>query len=280
MRKVKCLKGHFFDLDRYVCCPYCGSPVDGQSIKSIEPKYDYAQDLPQSQVEETDQTEILQETPEISNPDNGKKKWWFFKAKEEKEEKKEQPAPVPEEIKPYEPPYDPIINRPQELQTPPTPEDLVRPQKEEPEHLKEIEEINNKVDALPPTVAKYDLKEKTEPPTGWIVCVKGAEQGHAFPCREGKTRIGRNDQCNIRLVNDISITREPHAIIHYDPMNRIFFLQCGSGDGIVYLNGEYIMDTKPLNAYDKITLGKAEFVFVPLCGEKFSWDEYISEGDR
>ena len=36
---------------------------------------------------------------------------------------------------------------------------------------------------------------------------------------------------------------------------------------------EPVMMTVRLKAYDVLTIGSTKLMFVPLCGEQFSWDE-------
>ena len=130
---------------------------------------------------------------------------------------------------------------------------------------------------LPKTVAYYDFDDAI-PPVGWLVCVKGTYIGHAFECRTGRNRIGRNPDLDISLTEDKSISREPHAILIYEPKERKFFIQAGSSDGLVYHNGSLLFGHQELSLYDRISLGKAEFIFLPLCGNQFTWDDYMPEG--
>ena len=69
----------------------------------------------------------------------------------------------------------------------------------------------------------------------------------------------------------------PHAILIYEPRQRQFFLQAGPGEGLTYLNDALLFDHAELHAYDRISLGRAEFLFLPLCGPSFSWDGYLPE---
>ena len=41
----------------------------------------------------------------------------------------------------------------------------------------------------------------------------------------------------------------------------------------VYLNGELFDGRVELHAYDIIKLGNTRLLFVPLCTEKFAWEE-------
>jgi len=46
----------------------------------------------------------------------------------------------------------------------------------------------------------------------------------------------------------------------------------GNSRSLSYVNHELVFTHEELHAYDRITLGKAEFLFLPLCGERFDWD--------
>lgn len=126
------------------------------------------------------------------------------------------------------------------------------------------------------TVAFYDTVSR-EPVTGWIVCIKGNSVGEAYNLKVGKNTIGRSLEMNIALTEENSVSRERHAIITFDPKNVKFYIQAGENDNLSYLNNEILMTVSELKPYDKIQLGKAEFVFVPLCSDKFSWSNYISD---
>lgn len=110
-------------------------------------------------------------------------------------------------------------------------------------------------------------------PVGWIVGLNGVSKGTIFPCKTGRNRIGSGWNMDIVLSGDGSINEDIHAMIIYEPRKRQFFIQAGNGDGLTYLNDKLVFTHDELHAYDRITLGGAEFVFVPLCGGSFSWDE-------
>ncbi len=122
--------------------------------------------------------------------------------------------------------------------------------------------------------------EAIEPPVGWLVCVKGMEFGKAFPIKNGQNTIGRAPSCAIPLLGDGYVSRGVHAKIKYEPIKRKFTLIAGDTSGLTYLNGEDIDVPCELKAYDKISLsaGVADansYMFVPLCGENFTWEDYI-----
>ncbi|MBS1462121.1 MAG: FHA domain-containing protein, partial [Ruminiclostridium sp.] len=45
---------------------------------------------------------------------------------------------------------------------------------------------------------------------------------------------------------------------------------------LTYVNDEIVMETKQLEAWDKITLGDSDFLLIPLCCDRFSWEDYIT----
>lgn len=130
---------------------------------------------------------------------------------------------------------------------------------------------------LPVTVRKWDL-DNTVLPVGWLIGIVGPHFGEAFACNSGRNRIGRANDLEIILSKDTEITRESHAVLTYEPIKRTFYIQAGESRGIVYLNEEPVLSHSELHAYDKLRLGGSEFVFLPLCGEHFTWDDYMNKG--
>ena len=76
----------------------------------------------------------------------------------------------------------------------------------------------------------------------------------------------------MRSTGDNKIGRERHAMIAYDPEEKVFFFGPADGKSIVRLNGKMVMVPAEIQAYDVITIGATKLMFVPLCGERFSWD--------
>lgn len=275
MNKVKCTNGHFFDADKFASCPICGSSMAG---KAESHKTEFST-MPsrKSRLDEVDKTERLEETDHVSTqPATGKANGfnWHFFSKNPPAEKQPTQDPIPPQ-EPIDIEWDPV---PPSVQPEPAQESPVNVAPPPASLTQAVAATGyNKTSALPKTVAYYDLAaEEVEPPTAWLVCTKGAYQGHAFACKSGRNRIGRNPNCNINLINDNSITREAHAMIIYDPKHRVFYLQNGNSDGVVYLNDSLLLAHEQLSAYDQIEIGNAEFIFLPLCGEHFAWEDHIS----
>ena len=123
------------------------------------------------------------------------------------------------------------------------------------------------------------LRVSNEPVVGWLVCVAGAHFGECFNIYAGKNSIGRSTENRIVISNDNSISRLKHALIVYEPKKRNFYLQPGDSSGLTYLNDEYITDSQKLISHNVIELGDSKFVFIPLCGEDFSWEDYMPKGE-
>lgn len=124
-----------------------------------------------------------------------------------------------------------------------------------------------------PQAAKEHRDNASALPVGWIVGLNGVSKGRLFPCKAGRNYIGNGRNMDIVLLGERSVSQDTHALIIYEPRKRRFFIQAGTSNGLTYLNDELVFTHDELHAYDRITLGETEFVFVPLCGECFSWDQ-------
>lgn len=111
------------------------------------------------------------------------------------------------------------------------------------------------------------------PVVGWLVCISGPSKGRDYRIHEDNNYIGRAAHMDICINGDNTISRENHAILAYDTREKLYYFAPGSGRGIVRLNGRAVLMMTELKAYDRIEIGKSILMFVPLCGEQFSWEE-------
>lgn len=111
-----------------------------------------------------------------------------------------------------------------------------------------------------------------EPVTGWLVCIEGPQIGRDYRILSEKNFIGRAEDMHIRIIGDNSISMRNHAVIVYDPKKRNFFLLPGDASGLAYLNNEAVYTPTELAPYDVIQLGNSVFLFIPLCGVHFEWE--------
>lgn len=110
------------------------------------------------------------------------------------------------------------------------------------------------------------------PVTGWLVCIDGPDRGKDFRIKPGFNYIGRHESMDICLSGDQKISRDSHAKVAYDDVERKFFFGPEHGADVVRVNGKLVMNQTEIHAYDIITIGSLKLIFIPLCGEKFSWE--------
>lgn len=122
-----------------------------------------------------------------------------------------------------------------------------------------------------PAVAKTNV-------VGWVAIIEGEDKGKSFALKSGRNFIGRSSDQDVVLANDKAVSREQHAIIVYEPRKRKFFVQPGDSRGLFYVNDNVVLGSEEIKAYDVILVGKTQLIFVPLCGDKFSWDSGVEEG--
>jgi pSer/pThr/pTyr-binding forkhead associated (FHA) protein len=104
--------------------------------------------------------------------------------------------------------------------------------------------------------------------------MKGAGRGRSLPLGYGLHSVGRGEDQRVSLqFGDKGISRRNHVIVSYDDQGRRFYVSPGHGAAIAYLNGQPILQPFPLQAGDRVLVGKTEFVLVPFCGPAFDWQE-------
>lgn len=122
------------------------------------------------------------------------------------------------------------------------------------------------------TIAVVKKKTGIDPVVGWLVCVKGPDRGRDYQIRSEKNAVGRSDSMDICVAGDETISRNDHAFVVYDPKKNLFRIQAGLSRGLVYLNGEEVVSSETMKAYDRVEMGESSFVFVPFCGENYQWE--------
>lgn len=115
--------------------------------------------------------------------------------------------------------------------------------------------------------------EGFSPVVGWLVCVEGPAEGTDYRIRAGYNYIGRGENMDICILGDNNIGRERHAMIAYDPQEKIYFFGPADGRSIVRKNDKMVMVPTELAAYDVVRIGSTKLMFVPLCGEHFNWKD-------
>lgn len=143
----------------------------------------------------------------------------------------------------------------------------------------EAEQQQGRVEGLVRELAKtflvlyvrWDTKEDMDPVVGWLVCVEGKDRGRDYRIHTERNFIGRSAAMDIAIAGDEAISRENHAVVSYNPKNHGFRLAPGDSRGMVYLNDEEVLSATVLAAYDLIELDASKLMFIPFCGECFTW---------
>ena len=110
-----------------------------------------------------------------------------------------------------------------------------------------------------------------KPVVGWLVCTKGSHRGESFNLYHGKNFVGRNSDMDVCLSKDLSVSRNRHAILVYEPKERIFFAQPGESHELFYVNAKVVLNVIELKERDVISIGETTLVFIPFCNKEFSW---------
>ena len=118
-----------------------------------------------------------------------------------------------------------------------------------------------------------DMSKEVRPVVGWLVCIEGATKGTDYRIHSQNNYIGRSAKMDISIPEDSHISAENSAIIAYDNEDRTFYFGPGSGRNIVRVNGKPALSVEKIEAYDVLTIGTTKLLFVPLCGDRFDWNE-------
>ncbi|MCR5121471.1 MAG: FHA domain-containing protein [Ruminococcus sp.] len=126
------------------------------------------------------------------------------------------------------------------------------------------------------TIAHCGFEDDIEPVVGWLAVATTADKGASFEIKSGRTTIGRSGNgqiVDVSLERDASVSRGAQATITYDSKKVRFLIKSNDANTLVYVNDELLMDYTELNPYDKIQLGDSELIFIPLCSDKFTWND-------
>lgn len=108
---------------------------------------------------------------------------------------------------------------------------------------------------------------------GWLVCIEGPSRGKDYRIRNQNNYIGRDPGSDIWIPEDSCISADRSANIVYDYMTRSFFFGPFMGKNPVRVNGAMVTNSAQLQAYDVLQVGMTKLLFVPLCGDRFDWNE-------
>ncbi len=121
------------------------------------------------------------------------------------------------------------------------------------------------------TIAMVNTEYGVDPVVGWLVRLNGKERGMDYRIHSENNFIGRSEKMDICIKGDETISRDKHAILTYDSLEKLFYFSAAEGRSVVRVNGKANLQTVELKPYDKLTIGKTDLLFVPLCGDRFEW---------
>jgi len=273
MNPVKCPNNHYYDADRYDSCPHCSSQAPQATNKApaeekkAEKKLFSRKKKPHSKKNDPSEmvTVALQPEDVQAIPQGGSQKYEPYEGVTValEAENVEPPRPLQGAIG-----QEPVAQEPP-AQQPPEPISPLQ------QAIRATQASNVSQDTK--TIGFFSAYDEIEPVVGWIVCVKGAHMGEDFRLKAGRNTLGRAANMDVALTKEGSISRDRHAMIIYDPLQKSFLLQSGGGNGLTYLNEKLVLSYEELHAFDRIMLGRAEFRFIPFCGPEFSWDNDADE---
>lgn len=132
----------------------------------------------------------------------------------------------------------------------------------------------------PVTVGYYNQRLSIEPTVGWLVEIAGANVGSTYEIKTGINYLGRDkDENDVVITGDNSISRKKHAVVIYEPKAHTFLIQPGESKSLFYVNNSVVIKAEVLNSRDLIDIGRTRLLFVPLCGDDFTWDTYFDSED-
>lgn len=249
MAQIECGRGHLYDPDKYPTCPYCGG---GQKITVASAGR--TAPVGRSVLSPGRTAPVSVTAPQKTAPLSGA------------------PVTAPQRTAPLSgavpvtaaqktaPPRGYGVPQPEPVQTAPPPG------------------FGVSVTAAGKTVGMMQSQMGFDPVVGWLACVAGPSRGKSYTIRGGVNSIGRSERMDIVITGDLKISSENHAKISYSDKHNRFNLLPGEGRNIVYLNDEEVFTPMPLNAYDLIDFGETKLLFIPLCGERFTWKTEEQDG--
>lgn len=278
MNLCRCEKGHFFDREKYAVCPYCADGREGDTKKTVS-----------FEGEDT----ISNGSSPVETPNGG----GMAKGDQRMDRMENQGYSTP----PVIPNMPPIPEMPADQVTVPDNEGMDR--------MNQADNVNvygGTGDADDHTIGFFDdafsqatgettadsrkFAQRpvskpamhtqapnivTTPCVGWLVALGGTHIGVSFTLKAGKNFIGRESDMDVALTEEKSVSRNRHAIVIYEPRESIFLVQSGDSSSLTYHNNKVVLMPMQLEAYDTITVGNVNLLFMPLCGKRFQWGELL-----
>lgn len=273
MNLCRCEKGHFYDKEKYATCPHCagGSAADNSLTAAFT-------------------EEMIEPVTQPGSPGDAMGLPPMPGDSTERYEQTDLPLPdkmADEVTQPLQGPYvDPPtmpLTAPQPIQ-PTIPLDIGG--EDDDDHTIGIYDDFFSSPVTPPPAGNMGMaspgrapvaNKVSTPCVGWLIALGGEHIGTDFRLKTGKNFIGRSTQMDVALTEDKSVSRDRHAIVVYEPKAHLYLVQPGESSSLVYKNDEVVLTPMKLEAYDVITVGDVNLLFMPLCGARFNWGDLIKK---
>jgi len=120
----------------------------------------------------------------------------------------------------------------------------------------------------------------TRPTVGWLVCIHGVCFGVDYRLHANYNRIGRSAALDVN-IDDPKFSKKAVAWVGYFQETNTFYVGADSSTNVLYVNDLPLPSgqSQKLAAWDRIRMGDTELIFVPLCGETFTWNK-ANEGEQ
>ena len=300
MKLVKCSNGHFYDAEANVTCPYCddmdkdnktvqddSSMIYGERHNAIPGRTGMPQ-MPKpgqaSQMSAMPQPSVMNNVPPVSPYMTGMTQAAPVTHAQMGNISNVPQTPVMNNIPNM--PQTPVMNNMSNVpQTPVMSNVPNMPQASVMNNMSNVPQtpVMSNVPNMPQTPMMNNalpaVHQTAEipgmPVTGWLVCICGEAKGKSYNIVSGLNYVGRRKDMDICIEGDISISRYRHAVVEYNEERKEFLLRLGESKEKIYITRDrqkrILEGTIKLEAYDVITLGRTELMFVPFCGDRFTW---------
>ena len=128
-----------------------------------------------------------------------------------------------------------------------------------------------------PLMHQQAMRAAPRKTVGWLVIIEGPGTGASVTLGYGKNILcgAMTDQTGRVAIDfgDADIDPAEAAIVTFDHLNGRFFITDGRGGMPSYVNRDVLLAPKELHARDELRIGGTVMLFVPFCGEAFSWEE-------
>lgn len=239
MNLVKCSNNHYYDADKFPSCPYCSSQSSGDSV-TVALSSGGSSDRTMDF-----QSAVSDESMTVARPADQEP------VTQKSVQARQESAAIPK-AEPAD--FQDILSRAQQ-QAP-------------------VQDDNLTVSYYSQAIS---APMKREPVVGWLVCTIGTYFGQSFPLKSGRNFLGRGGNMDVCLEGENSVSRERHAVIIYEPRERMFLAQPGDSRELFYVNDDVVLDNVVLKPYDRISLGKVDLMLIPFCCKEFAWEDLDQE---